>query len=138
MGYIQDEEGATLKWSPDTCGCSFEYDFEPSGRTRTGEQFKNVKVLRSCQRHPATGTPLESKMSAIMDNWLRNDVRRIISSVMGRESDQQFYLKIIDSFDLVGVLHIQVDDREATNQKLSEIRDACDLQLVGGRVVIDG
>ena len=127
-----------MRWSPDTCACVFEYEFDKLGRVRTDEQFKNVRVVQSCVRHSLAISPIEIKMSAIRDNWLRNDVRRIATSLLDQETDNAFFEKIRDSFDQNGVLHITIDDRLMSPLKQAEIQVVCDLQLGVGKVVVDG
>lgn len=126
-----------MRWKPDTCDCWLEYDFNHEGTVRTSEQFENVKVLKTCERHKNAQTAIDTHMAAQNDNWLRNDARKIIQSALGKDSEPQYYRKIKDSFDANGVIHITIDDRDATPNLESDAQSYLDLQLGQGKVVID-
>jgi hypothetical protein len=137
----------TNRWSPDTCDCVIEYEFDAdldeSSRTHTGN-----KVVKDCPEHSGLGTP-SSFFNAILDeNQRKNITRQDLLENVGDLAESlpdgglDFKNGISFSFSWTGsdadrVLHIQISGYTLTAPQRTTVQTILDGRFGAGKVVID-
>lgn len=121
------------RWSPDTCGCKIEYewDTELDGLQRVHTW---VNTVRTCAAHTAhSGPPLYVVVHEenTRKNWMLGILEASFPE-MPKGGEQYAW-----SFDADRVLHVQLP-KGTTGTQRNQMKAAADIQFGPGLVVLDG
>ena len=139
------------RWSPDTCGCVIEYEWDDSvpddQRVHT-----SVNIIKLCDKHTILGLDKVNHYSGVLDENRRKNkvhsqlltISNMTETVTQDDGSQvvQFKKGIGFNFSWTGldsarVLHISVFGYNLTNQQKSAVQNWCNTNLGIGKVVID-
>lgn len=120
----------TTRWSPDTCGCSFDYQWDnqqsPDVRTHT---FSNV--VKRCPEHAAlSGVALYD--AVLTENQTKNILLGIAIGVESTITDESYRW----SYDGARVLQVEFVGLTPNGARRTAIQNAADIQFGPGKVAI--
>ena len=120
----------TTRWSPDTCGCSFDYEWDNAVaadvRTHT---FTNV--VKRCPEHGArSGVALYDAVLA--ENVTKNTVLGIANGIESAITEENYRW----SYDGARVLQVEFVGVALNGGKRLAIQSAADIQFGPGKVAI--
>lgn len=110
------------RWSPDTCGCVIEYEWDDTEEPRV-HRVKNI--IRQCPLHKTLEIPEDVFDAIVNDNRTKNIVvTRVAELISAKAEDIAF------SFDDKRQLHLQLDSGKTSELEKISIQSELDT-LVG-------
>lgn len=134
------------RWSPDTCGCIFEYEWDDS--VAVDQRTHTIKaIISTCSDHIGMNSNIENHYDKILEeNVCKNKVHgQLLTLTNIGENDIEGKLvpkkgvNVNFSFSGQGedrVLNISISGTNLTNQQKNSIQNWCENNLGANKVVI--
>lgn len=123
-------------WSPDTCGCELEYEWDdtdpPETRVHTG-----AVIRKACPAHASLIDPKLHHVGVLGDNQLKNRALAIIArSEPGIGIDDQIKPDVVHRWELTADrrLRLYFKDMDITPARKAVLRTLLDTRLGIGKV----
>lgn len=122
----------TTRWSPDTCGCILEYEWDDAApQDQRVHSYKNT--VKSCPEHGAlAGAPLYT--TVVAENTVKNRVVPTALSLLTAFNEEKLNEIFQWWFDAQRVLNVTFVGLSLTNQQKNQLQDFFNQALGAGKV----